>query len=78
MHVYVMNSADNYAEVKLEVRGQVIFWKFTTEVYLDGALVMFAKVKDTIRHFEWMVKVARGFDVSLVSLPSTSFWFMRN
>ncbi|RJE21780.1 hypothetical protein PHISCL_05871 [Aspergillus sclerotialis] len=25
MHVYVKNSADNYAEVKLEVRGQVMF-----------------------------------------------------
>lgn len=69
MHVYVMNSADDRAEVKLEVRGQVMFWKFTTEVYLDGALVVSAKVKD-IRHFEWVVKVAKGFDVSLVGLLS--------
>lgn len=65
MHVYVMNAADNGAEVKLEVRGLVMFWKFTTEVYLDGALVVSAKVKD-IRHSQWLVKVARGFDVSLV------------
>lgn len=73
MHVYVMNSADNGTEVKLEVRGQVMFWKFTTEVYLNGALVMSAKVKD-IRHLEWVVKVARGFDVSLVGLFAGLDW----
>ncbi|RJE22678.1 hypothetical protein PHISCL_04981 [Aspergillus sclerotialis] len=79
MHVYVRNSADNYAEVKLEVRGQVMFRKFTTEVYLDGALVMSARVKD-IRHFEWVVKVARGFDISLASailLISAWHWYKK-
>lgn len=86
MHVYVMNSADtNQAEVKLEVRGQHIYHKLTTEVYHDGALVMSAKVSmNDIKHSEWVVKVAKGFDVSLVGLldwllrASTNVLFIRH
>lgn len=61
-----MNSAQDGEEVKLEVRGQNMFWKFTTEVYFNGVGVMSARAVIFGDH-EWVIKIARGFDTSLVS-----------
>lgn len=67
IHVYVMNSAQDGEEAKVEVRGQDMFWKFTTEVYFNGMVVMSARAVNFGDH-EWVIKVDRGFDTSLVSL----------
>lgn len=58
--------------VKLEVRGQDI-WKIRTNVYWGDSVVMTAKRQDKLavylpgKSLEWVVDVAQGMDISLVS-----------
>ncbi|KAJ5689424.1 hypothetical protein N7462_003816 [Penicillium macrosclerotiorum] len=73
--VYIQNAAADGAETKLEVRGNDI-WKYRTNVYYDGALVMTTKIKGyyqvyiPVKRPEWDVQVAQGFDLCLTKTRS--------
>lgn len=66
MHVYVRNTEQDKEEWKLEVRGQNLHLKSTTEVYLNGVLIMSARVKNPM-NLDWEINVPKGLDTSLVS-----------
>ena len=70
--VYVANAANNGEEVVLEARGQDI-WKLRTNIYYQGNVVVTAKMARKLTPYipgikrEWIVDVAEGMDLSLVS-----------
>lgn len=72
--VYAKNAARADEETKLEVRGQDI-WKRNTCVYYGSELAMQVRFVNYITSYvpfssnQWDVAVAKGFDLSLVSLP---------
>lgn len=71
--VLVKSVAANCKKVKLAVRGQDN-WKQRTNVYLDGRVVMTAKLTSLLSSYvpgmrcEWDVDVAAGMDMCLASV----------
>lgn len=72
VHVEVLNAAAGGEEIRLEAIGQDV-WKLRTNVYLADKVVMTAKRSDKLSPYlmwkrpEWIVEVAEGMDLSLVS-----------
>ncbi|PLB48742.1 hypothetical protein P170DRAFT_436481 [Aspergillus steynii IBT 23096] len=70
--VHFKNASANGEDTVLEVRGQDI-WKYRTNVYHNGTLVMVAKLTDMVSVYlpikrpKWDLEVAEGFDLSLAS-----------
>ena len=80
MDVYVKNEEGR--EVVMEVRGQDV-WKLRTNVYVDGKLVMSLKRGNRYAIYipgknpEWVVDVAEGVDLSIVSFVSVWLFVFR-
>lgn len=66
----------------MEVRGQDV-WKLRTNVYVDGKLVMSLKRGNRYAIYipgknpEWVVDVAEGVDLSIVSFVSVWLFVFR-
>lgn len=77
--VHFKNASGSNEDVVLEVRGQDI-WKYKTNVYHNGSVVMVAKLTDMVSVYlpikrpKWELEVAEGFDLSLVSIQLISIF----